>query len=191
MPLSVDEPLRLFFPLLPSSPPSFHRLFFLFLFAWPCPTLSQTLLPLFPQSSPHFLLADNNSNPTNLLDPLPAQTPPTLTIPPALLIPLLALALIAARRQVHRTSCPCHSFAHLIDFPQSVQLQIQHLDLSLRRRDVHIRQTRPHQIKRKPAQKPRRAPCMLMSLIVLILLVLVQVRPFRLDHFSPFSLVFT
>jgi hypothetical protein len=82
----------------------------------PCPTLSQKLLPLFPQSSPHFLLVDNNSNPTNLLDPLPAQTLPTLTIPPALLIPLLVLALIAARRQVHRTLCPPHYFFFLVDF---------------------------------------------------------------------------
>lgn len=100
----------------PFSPLHFAALCFLFFFARPCPTLSQTLLPLFPQSSPHFLLVDNNNNPSNLLDPFPAQTLPTLTIPPALLIPLLVLALIAARQQVHRTLCPSHYLYFLVDF---------------------------------------------------------------------------
>ena len=107
------RPLLLFFSL---DPLHFTALCFLFFFVRPCPTLSQTSLPLFPQSSPHFLLVDNNSNPTNLLEPLPAQTLPTLTIPPALLIPLLALALIAARQQVRRTLCLSQYLSVLLIF---------------------------------------------------------------------------
>ncbi len=88
----------------------------LFSFVWPCPIHFQTFPLLFPQSRHHSLLADNTNNPTNHQGLIPAQTPPTLTSPPALLIPPLALALIAVRQQVHRTSFPCRLSSPLVDF---------------------------------------------------------------------------
>jgi len=84
-------------------------------YARQCPIHLQTLLLPSPQSRPP-LLVDNNTNLTNLLGLIPAQTPPTLTIPPALLIPPLAPVLIAVRQQVHRTLFPCLHSSLLVDF---------------------------------------------------------------------------
>ena len=165
--------------------------FFSFSYAWPCPIHLQTFPLPSPQSRPH-LLADNNTNLT-LPGLIPAQTPPTLTIPPALLIPLLAPVPIAVRQQVHRTSflslfLPPVDFLHLIS---STAVNTSRLALRLRQPDVPILQTRLHQIKRnRIAQKARRVPYMPISLIVLILLVLAQVRLPRLDDLSFFSLYY-
>jgi hypothetical protein len=90
--------------------------FFSFSYAWPCPTHLQTFPLPSPQSSSPLLVDNNKHNLTNRLGLIPAQTPPTLTIPPALLIPLLAPVPIAVRQRVHRTSFPCHSSCPLVDF---------------------------------------------------------------------------
>ena len=172
------------------DPLHFTALCFLFFFVRPCPTLSQTSLPLFPQSSLHFLLVDNNSNPTNLLEPLPEQTLPTLTIPPALLIPLLALALIAARQQVRRTLCLSQYLSVLLIFLISPTANTTSRPQPPQARRSHSTDSTPSD-KAKTRSKAKKSS---IHADVIDRLDFTGVGPsnypFGLKHFSPFLLLF-